>query len=136
MRRVIRPTVGTSDSRPPAALTSQVLRRLPTLCPHSLRLALSSAFAHGFPADLWLIDADGTALRRLTSVGEDMPTPAWLPDSSGLVFQGLHGIYLYQLSTGQLQFIDDQGWHAGLGRRSSIAPRFDQRLAIPRRFKI
>ena len=77
-------------------------------------IGLSSAFAHGFPADLWLIDADGTALRRLTSVGEDMPTPAWLPDSSGLVFQGLRGIYLYQLATGQLQFIDDQGWHAGL----------------------
>ena len=43
-----------------------------------------------------------------------MPTPAWLPDSSGLVFQGLRGIYLYQLATGHLQFIDDQGWHAGL----------------------
>lgn len=70
--------------------------------------------AHGLPADLWLIDIDGTNLRRLTHVREDMPTPAWLPNSSGLVFQGLRGIYLYDLSIGRLRFLDDQGWHGGL----------------------
>ena len=83
------------------------------------QIRFSSASAHGLPADLWLIDIDGTNLRRLTIVREDMPTPAWLPDSSGVVFQGLRGIYLYQFATGKLQFLDDQGWHAGL----DVAPR-------------
>ena len=83
------------------------------------QVAISAVSAHGLPADLWLIDIDGSNLRRLTNVREDMPTPAWLPDSSGLVFQGLRGIYLYHLASGRLQFIDDQGWHAGL----DVAPR-------------
>ena len=82
--------------------------------PTSPLFRISTSYAHGLPADLWLIDVDGTNLRRLTSIREDMPTPSWLPDSSGLVFQGLRGIYLYELAVGRLQFVDDQGWHAGL----------------------
>lgn len=77
-------------------------------------LRLRRALAHGLPADLWLISTNGTSLRRLTSIREDMPTPAWLPDSSGLVFQGPSGVYLYDLATDRLQIIYDQGWHAGV----------------------
>ena len=41
-----------------------------------------TAEAHGLPWDLWLINSDGSGLRRLTSFYEDLPMAAFSPGSS------------------------------------------------------
>jgi len=57
------------------------------------------AEAHGIPWDLWIVNADGSGLTRITDVGEDSPVPAWSPDGSYIAFSGEIGLYLVQPAT-------------------------------------
>jgi Tol biopolymer transport system component len=57
------------------------------------------AEAHGIPWDLWVVNADGSGLRRVTDVGEDAPVPAWSPDGASIAFSGEVGIYIVTLAT-------------------------------------
>jgi Tol biopolymer transport system component len=46
------------------------------------------------PWELWVVNADGTGLRRLTDIREDNPFPAWSPDGRWIALKGEIGLYL------------------------------------------
>jgi Tol biopolymer transport system component len=74
----------------------------------------ASAEAHGLPWDLWVVNSDGTGLRRLTSFYEDLPMAAFAPDGKRIAVMGLGGIYLMEADGSRLRRIDQQGDHGGL----------------------
>jgi mono/diheme cytochrome c family protein len=73
-----------------------------------------AAEAHGLPWDLWLINSDGSGLRRLTSFYEDLPMAAFAPDGKQIAVMGLGGIYLMDADGSHLRRIDPAGDHGGL----------------------
>lgn len=73
-----------------------------------------TAEAHGLPWDLWLINSDGSGLRRLTSFYEDLPMAAFAPDGKQIAVIGLGGVYLMQADGSRLRRIDPIGDHGGL----------------------
>jgi Tol biopolymer transport system component len=54
------------------------------------------AAAHGLPWDIWLVNVDGSNLRRLTFMVEDDPSLAWSPDGRWLAIQGGYGLTLVE----------------------------------------
>ncbi len=62
----------------------------------------SGAAAHDF--DLWLVDADGSHPRRLTTGPSNEADPTWTPDGAGIVFSSDRDsrgdLYLLTLATG------------------------------------
>jgi dipeptidyl aminopeptidase/acylaminoacyl peptidase len=74
---------------------------------------VSTAEAHGPPWDLWLVDADGQNLKRLTSIGEDDPSPSWSPDGKYIGFVGLAGFYIVDASGKDVRWVHREG---GRGR--------------------
>lgn len=60
-----------------------------------------AALAHGTLADLWLINADGTGLRQVSSLRAHDPALAWAPDGSQLFAYGSWGGLLVDLSSGE-----------------------------------
>jgi Tol biopolymer transport system component len=73
-----------------------------------------SAEAHGLPWDLWTINVDGSGLRRLTTLNEDLPMAAFAPDGQQIAVMGAGGIYLMGADGGNLRRIDPAGDHGGL----------------------
>ncbi len=73
-----------------------------------------TAEAHGLPWDLWVVNSDGTGLRRLTSFYEDLPMAAFAPDGKQVAVMGLGGIYLMDIDGSRLRRIDPAGDHGGL----------------------
>ena len=71
------------------------------------------AEAHGPPWDLWLVDADGQNLRRLTEIGEDDPSPAWSPDGKNIAFVGVAGFYITSAAGKDVHWLHRDG---GRGR--------------------
>lgn len=64
--------------------------------PKWLRSALAPprvAEAHGIPWDLWMIQSDGTRLRRVTEILEDSPYAVWLPSGDAIAFMGERALY-------------------------------------------
>lgn len=53
----------------------------------------SPAAAHGPPIDIWTIHTDGTALQKVTDLGEDDPSLVWSPDGETLAILGACGMY-------------------------------------------
>jgi Tol biopolymer transport system component len=76
--------------------------------------APARAEAHGAPWDLWVVNADGTGLRRLPGVREDTPMAAVSPDGTRIVMMGAGGIYLLDADGSHLRKIDLLGEHGGL----------------------
>ena len=76
--------------------------------------APATAEAHGAPWDLWVVNTDGTGLRRLPGVREDTPMAAVSPDGTGIVMMGAGGIYLMDADGSRLRMIDPLGEHGGL----------------------
>jgi Tol biopolymer transport system component len=72
------------------------------------------AEAHGAKLDLWLINTDGTGLRRLAALREDTPMAVFSPDGSQIVVMGAGGIYLLNADGSNLRVIDPLGDHGGL----------------------
>lgn len=66
----------------------------------------ASAEAHGPPWDLWSIAVNGTGLKRLTHVAEDLPFVAWAADGKTVLFIGTYGIYEMPATGGGLKKID------------------------------
>jgi Tol biopolymer transport system component len=55
----------------------------------------TTAFAHGFPRDIWIVNADGTGLRPLAQLGADDPSLAWSPDGGQIfVYSGNGGWFV------------------------------------------
>lgn len=73
-----------------------------------------TASAHGLPWDLWSVNVDGTGLRRLTSLSEDLPMAAFAPDGSQIAVMGANGIYLLDGDGSNPRRIQTEGDHGGL----------------------
>ncbi len=76
--------------------------------------APSVAEAHGAPWDLWIVNTDGSGLRRLTKLNEDLPMAAISPDGSTVAVMAYNGIYLMNIDGSHLRRIDAHGDHGGL----------------------
>lgn len=63
-------------------------------------LKTNAALAHGFPWEVWLVNADGSGLRQIPDVQNDDPSVAWSPDGSQLLIYGGWGSYLVEAGTG------------------------------------
>src|SRR5207244_1713802 len=78
-------------------------------------LGISVAEAHGIPAFLWLVDADGKNLRRISPRGLDDPRAAWSPDGKTLAYStGGGGVTLLDLASNQEHMITQQGNYGGI----------------------
>jgi Tol biopolymer transport system component/mono/diheme cytochrome c family protein len=73
-----------------------------------------SVALHGLPWDLWQINLDGTGLRRLTEIFEDLPLVSFSPDGSELLMMGSGGIYRLKPDGSELRRIDPLGDHGGI----------------------
>ena len=78
-------------------------------------LGVSVAYAHSVDADLWIMDADGQNLRRLTS-GLDDPRSDWSPDGRRVVYTGNKqgGIYILDIESGETKRISELGLSSGI----------------------
>ena len=72
------------------------------------------AEAHGAPWDVWVVNVDGTGLRRLPGMREDTPMATFAPDGRQIVMIGAGGIYLIDADGQYLRQIDPLGDHGGL----------------------
>jgi Tol biopolymer transport system component len=76
--------------------------------------APATAEAHGPPWDLWVVNSDGSGLRRLTKIYEDLPMAAYSPDGRQIAVLGAGGFYLMDADGANLRRIDPAGDHGGL----------------------
>jgi hypothetical protein len=80
-----------------------------------LGLAPSVAFAHGAPADIWIVPMNGGSLRRVAAVQDDEPTLAWSPEGARIAVLGPKGLHIAPVDGGSLQTLipnADYGWVA------------------------
>jgi Tol biopolymer transport system component len=77
--------------------TTSPLAHLPGLAD---ALTVRAAAAHGFPWDVWLVNADGSNLRQLADIVDDDPSVAWSPDGTQLLVYGGWGSYLVDVARG------------------------------------
>jgi Tol biopolymer transport system component len=71
----------------------------------------SVALAHGIPWDPWLINLDGSDLRRVAETAGDEPSVAWSPDATSLFVYSGTGSYVVEAYTGAtLALPDVQGY--------------------------
>ncbi len=70
--------------------------------------------------DLWLVAADGSGLRRLTTLLEDLPDFAWSIDGRHLLVRGAFGAYLVAVEAGTTETLGPGESHGGLDWRGLI----------------
>ena len=80
---------------------------------------LPVAEAHGTGEDLWIVNTDGTGLRRLTAIAEDGARAVFSPDGRQIVVLAGGGMYLMESNGDHLRQIAPFGAYGGLdwGRR-------------------
>jgi Tol biopolymer transport system component len=69
-------------------------------------------YAHGIPWDPWVINLDGSGLRRAAETGADEPSVAWSPDQQQLFVYSGTGSYIVDLAGGDpssLPFVKGYG---------------------------
>jgi hypothetical protein len=88
-----------------AVLADSAANIEPAASPDRTRIAFSSNRAGGGEYDLYVMDADGSRVRRLTSEPGADGSPAWTPDGTKLVFtsarSGVPQIYLTPADSGE-----------------------------------
>ena len=62
----------------------------------------SVAYAHGIPWDPWIVNADGTGLRRVAETGADEPSVAWSPDQTQVFVYSGTGSFIADVGSGEL----------------------------------
>jgi Tol biopolymer transport system component len=72
----------------------------------------------GTPWDLWLVQADGSGLRKLASLGADDPTATWSPDGSQLFIYSGSGAWLLDPRT---ETLDRIAYISGYGLTAWLA---------------
>jgi Tol biopolymer transport system component len=60
------------------------------------------AYAHGIPWDPWVVNADGSGLRRVAETGADEPSVGWSPDARQLFVYSGTGSFIVDATTGEL----------------------------------
>lgn len=83
-------------------------------------LGPSIAEAHGLAADLWIVNVDGSELRRLTTLREDAPMGIFSPDGGQIVVLAAGGIYALKADGSELRQLDPVGDHGGLDWGAAI----------------
>jgi Tol biopolymer transport system component len=75
-----------------------------------------TAHAHGPPADLWTVAADGTGLQMVTGLTLDDPRAAWSPDGRSIVYtNGTNGgVYLRNVDSGETRQLTTDGDYGGI----------------------
>lgn len=78
-------------------------------------LGVGVARAHGAPADIWLVDAAGQSVRRVTNKGLDDPRIAWSPDGKRIAYtNGYGGVFVLDLASNAEQMLTEQGNYGGI----------------------
>jgi Tol biopolymer transport system component len=72
------------------------------------------AMAHGLPMDVFVIDADGANLKRLTQLGEDNPAAVWSPDGKQLAILAGGGVYRMAADGSDFASVDENGGHGNV----------------------
>ena len=70
------------------------------------------AEAHGIPWDPWVVQADGSGLRRLAETGADEPSIAWSPDETQVFVYSGTGSFVLDANSGAstpLSFVQGYG---------------------------
>jgi hypothetical protein len=75
-------------------------------------LVAKPAWAHGVPWDLWLVNADGSNIRRLAELGADDGSVAWSPDGRQLFMYGGTGSFVVDAASGEVSSL---GYVSGYG---------------------
>jgi Tol biopolymer transport system component len=57
--------------------------------------------AHPFAQDVWIVNTDGTGLRRLAEIAENMPSISWSGDGSTVYALGPSALWKIDAATGQ-----------------------------------
>jgi hypothetical protein len=82
----------------------------PSWSPDFSRIVFVRKFAPGGPGDLFVMDADGTNVKRLTNTANvDESYPSWRPDGKGIVFASNHLASATYAGTWQLSIMDVNG---------------------------
>jgi TolB protein len=74
--------------------------------------------AHGLPTDLFVMDRDGSDLRRVTRSGFDDAAGVWSPDGRRIAILTRAGIFTANEDGSQLTLIDRQGGYGNIDWRS------------------
>ena len=72
----------------------------------------SVAYAHGIPWDPWIVNADGSGLRRVALTGADEPSVAWSPDATQLFVYSGTGSFILDANSSEvtpLNFVQGYG---------------------------
>ncbi len=73
-------------------------------------LGARSAFARGFPWDVYLIDVGGGEPRRLTHLAADEISIAWSPDGAHLVLYGPDGLRVIDQEGRATSIVERRGY--------------------------
>jgi uncharacterized protein YjdB len=106
-----------------AILTDSAANIAPAISPDRTRIAFSSNRGGGGDYDLYVMDADGGGIRRLTREPGADGSPAWTPDGSKLVFtsarSGVPQIYVMPADSGEARPLTTS---AGGNQAPAISP--------------
>jgi Tol biopolymer transport system component len=72
------------------------------------------AYAHGLPADVFVLNIDGSNMVRIADIKDDDPTVAWSPDGSRLAILGVAALYVVDANGGPPEKLVDQGNYGSL----------------------
>jgi len=95
----------------------------PAISPDRTRIAFSSNRAGGGEYDVYVMDADGSNVRRLTTEPGTDGAPVWTPDGARLVFSstrsGVPQIYVMRADSGEAQALTTS---AGGNQTPAVSP--------------
>jgi Tol biopolymer transport system component len=72
----------------------------------------TTAFAHGIPWDPWVVNVDGSGLRRVAETGADEPSVAWSPDQTQVFVYSGTGSFIVDVASSEmtrLNFVQGYG---------------------------
>jgi len=81
----------------------------------------AAAAAHGAPWDLWLVNVDGSGLKRVTSLNEDLPFLEWAADGQSVLFVGTNGLYEMSPDGSNIKKIGQGAVHGQISWRQKAA---------------
>jgi hypothetical protein len=70
------------------------------------------AYAHGIPWDAWIVNGDGSGLRRVAQTGADEPSVGWSPDAAQLFVYSGTGSFILDANSNEgtpLSFVQGYG---------------------------